>query len=188
MISGLGHRVPLEILPERVLVRTENLIVWWRPARSSRMFFGDRAGDPLLKKLNGRLFPHPPLIFKAAGKHLWVRSLSCNERPSADTKLCVAPYWNCYDNAVVCTGSMKIPEGQKIDVIEQWEESFFRSEFTHAGGVRRRTRHPKGFLAMWQSLQGKRHFPSQYLVRTQQSLTQFVNDNDHTYHNQTQAD
>lgn len=188
LMSGLGHGVPVEILPARVLVRTESLIVWWRPARQSRMFFVDHAGDPVLQELNGRLFPHPPLLFKSVGKHLWVRALPRNERPLADTKLCIAPYWNCYDNAVVCTGSMRIPQARTIAAIEQWEESFFRSEFTHAGGVRRRTRYRNGFLAMWQSLQGKDHFPCQYLVRAKQSLAQFVNDNDHTYRNELPTD
>jgi hypothetical protein len=31
------------------------------------MFFSDRGADPALKNMNGKLYPHPPLLFKACG-------------------------------------------------------------------------------------------------------------------------
>jgi PRTRC genetic system protein B len=186
VMSRLGQAVPAEILPERVLVRTESVVAWWRPARQARMFFTGRAGVPILSKLNGKLFPNPPLVFKASSKHLWVRALHANQRPTGDTTLYVAPYWNCYDNGVVCTGSMRIPQEKSVGVIEQWEESFFRSEFTHASGILKHTRYPGGVLTMWRSLQGKEKFPLRYLARTKQTLTEFVNDHDTTYRNEHQ--
>lgn len=73
----------------------------------------------------------------------------------------VAPYWNCYDNGVCCTGSMKIPEERSVTAIDLWEESFFQSEFTHASGVRKRIRFRDGFLAMWQSLAGQKSVSSE---------------------------
>lgn len=187
LMSGLGHSAPAEILPEQVLARTENMVVWWRPARQARLFFTYRTGDPILKKLSGKLFPHPPLVFKAAGKHLWVRALQENERPIAETQMCIAPYWNCYDNAVVCTGSMRIPQEKSIAVIDQWDESFFRSEFTHAAGVRKHTRYQGGVLALWQSLEGRKKFPQQYLIKTRQTLTEFVKSHDTAYRNENQG-
>jgi PRTRC genetic system protein B len=78
------------------------------------MFFSDSGADPDLKNLNGKLCPHPPLLFKACGSHLWVRALAKDERPEAETKLYMAPYWNCYDNGVCCTGSMKIPREKSV--------------------------------------------------------------------------
>lgn len=102
------------------------------------------------------------------------------------TKLCMAPYWNCYDNGVVCTGSMQIPREKSVSAIDDWERHFFQSEFTHASGVRKHTRFPNGLLAMWQSLAGKEDFPSEHLVRLRQTLSEFVNDNDHTYQNEVQ--
>ena len=121
----------------RVLVRTAEIIVWWSPAREQTMFFSDRGNDHSLKNMNGKLYPHPPLLFKACGSHLWVRALSKDKRPTAETRLCMAPYWNCYDNGVCCTGSMKIPQEKSVSAIDLWDESFFQSEFTHASGVRR---------------------------------------------------
>ncbi|HLW89509.1 MAG TPA: PRTRC system protein B [Terriglobales bacterium] len=183
LMAGLGRSVPAEILPARVLVRTAEMIVWWSPAREETMFFSDRGGDPALKAMKGKLYPHPPLLFKACGTHLWVRALAKDERPTAETKLCIAPYWNCYDNGVCCTGSMKIPQEKSVTAIDLWEESFFQSEFTHASGVRKHIRFRGGFLAMWQSLAGQEEFPEKYLVKLPQTLGEFVRDDDHSYRN-----
>lgn len=186
LMAGLGGPVPAEILPARVLVRTAEMIVWWSPPGEQMMFFSDRGEDPLAKTINGRRFPHPPLLFKVCGPNLWIRALEKPERPKAETRVCMAPYWNCYDNGVVCTGSMKIPREKSVMAIEMWEQSFFRSEFTHASGTRKRTRFPGGLLAMWQSLEGKKEFPSKYLVKLPQTLAELVNDRDHSYRNQIQ--
>ena len=45
-------------------------------------------------------------------------ALAKDERPKAETKLCIAPYWNCYDNGVCCTGSMKIPQEKSVTAID----------------------------------------------------------------------
>ena len=63
LMSGLGRSVPAEILPERVLVRTAEMIVWWSPAGERNMFFSDHSGDPALKEMNGKIYPQPPLVF-----------------------------------------------------------------------------------------------------------------------------
>jgi hypothetical protein len=42
LLEGLGRSLPAEILPERVLVRTPDVIVWWIAARQHLMFFSDR--------------------------------------------------------------------------------------------------------------------------------------------------
>ncbi len=183
LMAGLGRSVPSEILPERVLVRTAEMIVWWSPAREQTMFFSDRGNDRSLKNMNGKLYPHPPLLFKACGSHLWVRALTKEKRPTAETRLCMAPYWNCYDNGVCCTGSMKIPQEKSVAAIDLWEESFFQSEFTHASGVRKHVRYRGGFLAMWESLAEQKAFPEKYLVKLPQTLAEFVRNDDHSYGN-----
>jgi len=174
LMVSLGRSVPAEILPERVLVRTTEMIVWWAPAAERTMFFSDRGGDATLRRLNAQRFPHPALVFKACGRQLSIRALARSERPCADTKLHVAPYWNCNDEGIVCTGSMKIPHDKSVKAIDSWEQSFFQSEFTHFGGGTRQTQFPGGFLAMWLSLVGAKKFPSQHLVDAAQSLTEFV--------------
>jgi len=188
LMSSLGRSIPVEILPENVLVRTAETIVWWTPARERVMFFSDRGGDAALQRMNAKRYPHPPLLFKSSGTHLWIRALARSERPDAKTKMYMAPYWNCYENGVVCTGSMRIPREKSVAAIEAWEQAFFQSEFTHAAGVRKHTHFPGGVLAMWESLQGQKEFPFKYLVEKKQTLAEFVTSNDHTYHNEQQQD
>ena len=184
LMIGLGRSIPVEILPERVLVRTADMIVWWTPAGERSMFFSDRGGDQLLKQLNGKAYPHPPLIFKAAGARLWVRALAANERPQPGSELYVAPYWNCYDNGGVCTGTMKIPREKSVAAIDHWEQSFFQSEFTHSGFRGKHTTYPGGLLALWQSLVSKNQFPMRHLVKAKQTLTEFVTDHEILHRNE----
>jgi PRTRC genetic system protein B len=186
LIAELGQSPGIEILPENVIARTADVIVWWSPAQVHRMFFSDRGGDKALRELNGRRYPHPPLVFRASGNHLWIRALRRNERPKLDTKLCMAPYWNCYDNSSVCTGTMRIPQQKSIAAIVEWENAFFNSAFSHAAGVTRHTRYRDGLLAMWKALRGKSRFPAQYLFPLNETLEQFVTRDDPTYQNQRQ--
>lgn len=174
LMVSLGRSVPVEILPERVLVRTTEMIVWWSPATDRPMFFSDRGGDTALQRLSAKRFPHPALVFKACGRQLSIRALARCERPSGNTKLYVAPYWNSNDRGIVCTGSMKIPHEKSVKAIDTWEQSFFGSEFTHAAGGTKQTQFPGGFLAMWLSLVGENDFPCQYLVDATQVLSEFV--------------
>jgi PRTRC genetic system protein B len=156
------------------------------PAGERVMFFSDRGDDPVLKKMNGKRYPHPPLLFKVRGNQLWVRALEQDKRPDRETQMFVAPYWNCYDNGEVCTGSMKIPRETSVAAIHIWEESFFQSEFTHSSGTGKQTRFSGGFLGMWQSLERKKEFPREYLVESSETLSQFVNHHDHSKRNEVQ--
>lgn len=79
---------------------------------------------------------------------------------------------------------MKIPRDTAISAIDRWEESFFRSEFTHAAGVQKHCRFAGGLVAMWQSLEGKWKFPSKYLRKLSETLGDFVRDHDRAYRNQ----
>jgi PRTRC genetic system protein B len=178
LVTQLGKPLPIEILPERVLVRVPEMIVWWTPAILRPMFFSDRGSDQAVNDLNAKNFPHPALVFKAHGTRLWVRALSENKRPEPNARLFTAPYWNCYDDGNICTGSMRIPRARSIDAIDSWEQSFFQSEFTHALGNQKPTRFPGGLLALWKALAGKKRFPVRYLAPAPQTLESFVTTND----------
>jgi PRTRC genetic system protein B len=171
--TGLGVYVAPEILPASVLVRTSELLVWWTPAQHRILFFGEHSGAAT--DLNGKQYPVPPLVFKVAGRKLWVRALDKDERPSGETKLKTAPFWNCNDSGEVCVGTMRIPESSGTEGIEGWERGFFQSEFTHAYGAARLTSFPGGFLALCRRLVGSRKpFPNGYLTDARETLRQFV--------------
>ena len=107
LAKGPGASMAAEVLPESVLARTPELIAWWSPAQARLMFFGD--GNAETKKLNGKMYPHPALVFMIHGRDLFVRALAEDARPGADTHLKNAPYWNTESAGRVCLGSMRVP-------------------------------------------------------------------------------
>jgi PRTRC genetic system protein B len=168
---GLGAMTRPEVLPENVLVRTPESLVWWRPAQRSKMFFRH---DDELGAVSGRTFPQPPLLFRVTQRELWIRALAENVRPTASTALMVAPYYNVNAEGTVCQGTMRSPEDSSVAAMEEWERSFFESEFTHIYGSGHFTRHPGGVAGLWSSLAGKRMFPMHQLSTAGESLTRFV--------------
>jgi PRTRC genetic system protein B len=170
LAQGLGTQIKPEILPDNVLVRTPDMLVWWTRPRRRVMFFGGT--DEEARKINGLVFPHPALIFKVAGRDLFVRAVAASSRPRPETRLKTAPYWNT--DARVCAGSMRVPESSDISSIPGWEGSYFQSEFTHAAGAVRLTSHPEGFIGLWRSLVGRKRFPAQYLTDAGETLQEFV--------------
>jgi PRTRC genetic system protein B len=170
LAQGLGAQVKPEVLPENVLARTPDMLVWWSRPRRRVMFFG--GVDKEARKLNGLTFPHPALVFKVAGKDLFVRAVATNSRPSPDTPMKTAPYWNT--DIRVCPGSMRIPDTLDVASISSWEDGFFQSEFTHAAGTVWLTTYPEGFIGLWRSLVGRERFPVQYLTAAGETLQEFV--------------
>jgi PRTRC genetic system protein B len=172
LAQGLGAQVKPEIFPENILARTPDLLVWWSLPQRRVMFFGGT--DQEARKLNGLLFPHPALIFKVAGKDLFVRAIATISRPGPDTPLKTAPYWNTDSRGLVCAGSMRVPESSDIASISGWQDAYFQSQFTHASGAVRLTSHPGGFIGLWKSLAGKKRFPAQSLTDAGKTLQEFV--------------
>ncbi|MBZ5573327.1 MAG: PRTRC system protein B [Acidobacteriia bacterium] len=173
LAKGLGASMAAEVLPDHVLARTPELIAWWSRAQSRLMFFGD--GDAKTKALNGKLYPHPALVFLIQGRELFVRALAENRRPAANTRLHSAPYWNTDADGRVCLGSMRVPEATRVGSLTGWEGAYFASEFTHPSGAVRLTTHPGGFLGLWSGLAGrKRNFPVKFLADTKQTLQEFI--------------
>ena len=172
LAEGLGGRVKPEILPDTVLARTPDLLVWWSRPQCRVMFFGGTDGQA--RKLNGLIFPHPPLVFKVAGKDLFVRALATASRPTGDSALKTAPYWNTDSRGLVCPGTMRVPDGSDVTSMPEWQASYFQSEFTHPAGAVRLTSHPKGFIGLWRNLAGKKIFPVRYLTDAGERMNEFV--------------
>ncbi len=168
---GLGAMTRPEVLPDNVLVRTPESLVWWCPAQHRRMFFRH---DDKLGAFNGRSFPQPALVFRVTQRELWIRALADNVRPTAATTLMVAPYYNVNSEGSVCQGTMRSPEDVSVTAMEQWERSFFESEFTHVYGSGHFTRHAGGIAGLWSSLAGKKAFPADQLSPAGESFVRFV--------------
>jgi PRTRC genetic system protein B len=161
-----------EVLPEHVLARAPEMIAWWSRAQRRLMFFGD--GNAETKKLNGKMYPHPALVFMIHGRELFVRAIAENGRPTANTHLKNAPYWNTDEQGRVCLGSMRVPEEVSANSLSGWESAYFASEFNHPSGAVRLTTHPSGFIGLWSSLAGRKRFPVKFLADAKQTLCDFV--------------
>jgi PRTRC genetic system protein B len=173
LAAGLGASMDAEVLPEHVLARTPELIAWWSRAQARLMFFGQ--GNEETKTLNGKMYPHPALIFMIHGRELFLRALAEDCRPRASTRVKSAPYWNTDSQGRVCLGSMRVPDEVSVNSLAGWETAYFASEFTHPSGAVRLTTHPKGFLGLWSSLAGKkRSFPVEFLADGKETLQEFL--------------
>ena len=173
LAAELGARIKAEILPANILARTPDMITWWTQARREVMFFGGT--DQKARELNGAIYPHPALVFKVTDRELIVRALEKDERPTENTPLKVAPYWNVDSAGRVCLGSTRVPDEVSVSSVPQWTFGFFRSQFTHPNGAVRLTTHPQGFIGLWQGLKNSQSvFPVEFLADANETLLQFV--------------
>lgn len=172
LAKGLGANMAAEVLPENVLARTPDMIAWWSPAQCRLMFFDE--GNTETTKLNGKMFPHPPLVFMIYKCELFVRALAENRRPGGSAHLSNAPYWNTDARGRVCLGSMQVPQEVGAGTITAWEKAYFASEFTHPSGAVRLTTHPRGFLGLWSAVVGRKHFPVRFLADSKQAVQDFI--------------
>jgi PRTRC genetic system protein B len=172
LVLSLGGSGEDEVLPPNILAKGSRMIAWWTPSRHRQMFFS--SGDPEIKKLNGKMYPHPPLVWLVRNCNLSVRALIDNGRPDRDTALAVAPYWNISDQGLVCLGDAMTPTTTRVDSLEGWEKGFFQSKFTHSN-IGRATRHEGGFAGLWKELADKEHlFPKDALIQLPQTLESFI--------------
>ena len=163
-----------EVLPDKILVWSSDLVVWWSCRTIRRMFFRSNSEAPA--GLSGEQFSQPPLLWCVSGQELTVRALAADRRPQADTPLMIAPYWNVDgDSGRVCLGSMRIPELAGVAALAQWEQAFFQSEFTHQTGVKRLVRSAKDYFDVWEQVRGgRRAFPAKCLVPANETMAGLI--------------
>jgi PRTRC genetic system protein B len=97
------------LLPANVLAYTSDLLIWWTGPRLHPMYFSEGAEDRAA--VHGKACPHPSLIWKVRRGRLSLRALGSNVRPSPETELMVAPYWNTEARTgSVCEGGIQLHE------------------------------------------------------------------------------
>ncbi len=106
LTRDLQTELPLAWLPVNVLIWSRRLAAWWEPAGIRPMFFSPESDG---KTLDGKLYPHPALLFAVRDEHLFVWALAEDTRPTLETRLYQAPYWITSEDGNVCHGSMEIP-------------------------------------------------------------------------------
>lgn len=112
---------------------------------------------------------HPALLFIANGKERFVFALTDNSRPTADTQLYQAPYFNVSNSGWICTGNVDVTSNPNAADIEHYETNeFFRSRFTHPNAAKL----IKGgsATALWAQLLDGAEFPTKHLIRSNLSV------------------
>ena len=152
LIESLGATA-LQFTPEHVVAASAVAMAWWSPAQPRTLYFQSHT-DESLNALSGQRFAQPPLVFIATRRDLSVYALADNVRPSADTPLMCAPYFNLFARHGVCQGTTPYPKHVEAQRTAEWEQAFFGSNFTHnAAGARKITTFGGSHSELWRAVQ-----------------------------------
>lgn len=102
--------------------------IWYTPPMKVNMLFKERLGIP-----NGRAYV-PSLIWKADRENLWIYAQPGRSRPTIETGLCKAPFFNLHESGKVCMGTVDIEIDASCPLEEfmnRWEHYFWDSYFSH---------------------------------------------------------
>jgi len=163
-------------LPENVLAVGSGSIVWWLPGTDRSISFA--CSDELIGTASGKT-PHPSLVFGVNNSGEWfVSALKGNVRPTPETKLWQAPYFNVWSSGKICQGTTSVPAGATTDQIEGWNKAFFGSNFSHPNvhEASKLVKYKGGPYQFWRDmLDGSyRRFPLRVLVATEYTLDDFI--------------
>jgi PRTRC genetic system protein B len=157
-------------LDGRTLYVGDTLRVWWVPAGVRHIAFrctelGER----------GEAVPHPALVFAVSAKGWWVWACKDNVRPTPETPLCRAPYFNVSDLGAICLGSTVVPTGDASSRIDAWTEAFFGSFFSHPNGTKL-VKYKHGANAFWKSMLDAPpvRFPVRALMPMEKTLANMI--------------
>lgn len=175
-----------QILPPEVLCAS-GVLCWWKPALRAPIFF-NTSKKAFNETMSGSEVLHPPLVFLAKPGRLQIFALQQNERPTAQTTLCRAPYYNLYggsfsDEGAMCRGNVRLPEVCLSRDIPIWEGAFYETNFTHSNlHGREITRHKGGHDGLWCEAKGWAEqlntlpdIHNWYLIPLKQTLEEVVN-------------
>ena len=162
----------LELLPPHILAVNPERLVWFEPARNRVMFF--KTADAYLQGLSGIPFPHPTLLFIAGERSLKVFALRSNERPTAETEVYTAPYYNTSSGGV-CLGSTPLPATLSVNDTESYSDAFFHSAFTHGTSERLLKGWGGSYGEFWTSAEEREVFPLVHLVPLASRVAEVIN-------------
>lgn len=157
------------LFPENLLFldsERSGFAVWHTPAKKANLFF--RANLEIPDGTAGV----PPLVWKANREGLEVWALKSTDRPTVDSALYYAPFFNIYETGAVCMGNVKrqIPTDCSLfEFMSLWETFFFNSTFSHTlmqGAV-------KGdkIVSVWKrQMKGDSPYPLETLVKSNFTL------------------
>lgn len=152
--SGGGY------LTENVLAASASGIIWYlKPSTRHVRFSCSREANPIGTRAG--ITPHPGLIFYAGEREWRVFAYKGSKRPTPDTKLYQAPYFNVWEQGKICVGSVQLPDRFDVAAVEHYEAAWFDSIFTHPN-QNKLTSYKGGDYQLWADLLDGKHksFPT----------------------------
>lgn len=155
---------PSGLLPKKVLFINsdhDGYVIWHTPSQRVDLFFVDGLAIP-----NGKVFV-PPLVWKASKNTLWIYAMDSDKEINEQTALSHAPFFNLYADGKVCMGTVSVNIKTNClleEFIQQWEQYFFNSYFSHLIGDASPVK--GNIIQLWQTLvcSGK-PFPMKSLLK-----------------------
>ena len=162
-------------LPANVLSVGIDSLVWWVPTQKRLVYFksdelgGERSAETC----------HPGLVFRASANSWHIFAVKGNSRPTPDTQLFQAPYFNVWkQDGKICTGNVTIPGTTVEDSIKAWTDAFFDSYFTHPNvhAPDKLVNWKGGSYAFWRSMLDGEHkkFPEKALVSANMTIASLL--------------
>jgi len=173
LAQELSNRAAVGFIPESVLYLDGDAMFWWTRPGNRHICFREGA---LGTGERGEVVPHPGLVFAASRRFWKVWAIKGDMRPTPDTELFQAPYFNVYDDGGICQGSASVPDGTTAEKVAAWNDAFFKSFFTHPNVRKKLVKYRGGSCKFWQDmLDGSfERFPERVLVPVQMTLGQLL--------------
>jgi PRTRC genetic system protein B len=141
-------------------------IIWYTKAQSRELFFAEGLG---IKSGTAHV---PPMVWMADRESLHVYALAINRKPTINTPLHYAPFFNVYEDGKVCMGTVDIKASETGSIRELmmlWENYFFNSYFSHLMADHNPLN--GNCVLLWESLVGSDTvFPNKMLVKNNKKL------------------
>ena len=131
------------VLPESVIASSNSGVVWWLPAGRRKLLLTDTLAQGTKLPTEAE-YNWPPLLFVSTSHGTSVFALTENKRPTGNSALAMPPFWNVEPSGNICFGTAKVSHCEKIaDRIENVEQAFFESAFSHIFGSASRFKNAK---------------------------------------------
>lgn len=166
----------LQFVPPQLVALGVNSMAWVEE-RTTRPLLFRGALDKAVAALDGRPLPQPRLLFVVQQGTFSVYALRGHERPTAETKLAFAPYYNIFGSHEICTGSMKKPAQMQPGDIPAWMESFFYSNFVKPADTNKRWAFSGTYRELWDAASAAGEFKDEWLVDTNYTLGHIIGGN-----------
>lgn len=150
------------ILPTNVLHIDPRLgrVIWFTESANRDLLFIDNLEIPSGKA------NVPAMVWVADKDSLNVYAMAKSQRPTGDTRLYNAPFFNVYESGNVCLGTVQVGIKDSTSLEEfilRWEQSFFGSYFSHLNTVHEVIR--GNAVSLWKKLiNSDQAFPTYVLL------------------------